>query len=130
MQVTKSQPFSEQTTRIRALSSLTGRDAASVRAAVRSTGNRYRVEEHDDYDGYLSLLLTPDEAGRCAFLVSGRVGAVDLAALQGDEMTGLGRFPSVGAAMLALRTALGADASGSADAAAPCLPPAMIAGAR
>jgi hypothetical protein len=105
MQIT---PQQLDTATVRALSSLTKRDAAAVRATVRATGNLYRVDEHDDYDGYLSLLLTPLQAG-CGFLVSGRTGAIDLAELQGDEMVPLGRFPSIGAAMLSLRPALERD---------------------
>lgn len=91
---------------VRALSSLTPRDAAAVRATARATGNLYNVQEHDDYDGYLSLLLAPQDETASGFLVSGRTGAIDLAELQGDEMVPLGQFPSIGAAMLALRPAL------------------------
>lgn len=109
VQTTPRQLEAERTATIRALSSLTKRETAAVRATVRSTGNLFAVEEHDDYDGYLSLLLTPEQEGAAAFLVSGRINAVDLAELHGDEMLCLGRFPSIGAAMLALRPALERD---------------------
>ena len=39
-----------------ALSSLTRRDADAVRATVRAAASSHTVQEHDDYDGYLSLL--------------------------------------------------------------------------
>jgi hypothetical protein len=106
VQATPVQLGAEHSATIRALSSLTRRDAGAVRATVRAAGDVYAVEEHDDYDGYRSLLLTPPQEGRAAYLVSGRTGAVDLAAVQGDAMTALGCYPSIGAAMLVLRTAL------------------------
>ncbi len=88
---------------VRALHSLTRRDFDVVRAAVRLAGGGWTVEQHDDYEGYCLLLLTP-HAGvdRPGFLVSGRTGAIELATVCGDEMTPLGSFPSIGAAMLAL----------------------------
>jgi hypothetical protein len=109
VQPTPWQLETSHTASVRALSSLTRRDAAAVRATVRATGDVYSVEEHDDYDGYLSLLLTPPQERQAAFLVSGRTGAVDLAEIRGDTMVALGRFPSVGAAMLTLRPALEGD---------------------
>lgn len=118
VQATPGQLRLDQTATIRALSSLTRRDAAAVRATVRAAGNFYAVEEHDDYDGYLSLLLTPPQEG-ATYLVSGRTGAVDLAAVRGDSMTALGCYPSMGAAMLALRSALeneGEDAAAHEEA--------------
>ena len=91
---------------IRALSSLTRRDADAVREIVRALGGAFGVQEHDDYDGYLSLLLTPAQETAPSFLVSGRVGAIDLAEFDDDDMTPLGTFASIGAAMLVLRPAL------------------------
>jgi len=91
---------------VRALSSLTRRDADAIRATVRAASCSYAVQEHDDYDGYLSLLLTPASDALPSYMVGGRTGAVDLAELQGDDMTALGTFPSIGAAMAVLRPAL------------------------
>ena len=107
---------------IRALHSLNRRDADAVRATVRAAARGHVVEEHDDYDGYLSLLISPADENGAAFLVAGRTGAVDVAELRGDEMIALGTFPSTGAAMAVLRPALGRSveptASPVADAAA------------
>ncbi|MDP9096398.1 MAG: hypothetical protein M3N26_07610, partial [Pseudomonadota bacterium] len=76
-------------------------------ATVRAAGGSYAVTAHDDYDGYLSLLLTPECGQGPSFLVSGRGGAVDLAELHGDDMVVLGRqLASIGAAMLVLRPKL------------------------
>lgn len=91
---------------IRALSSLSRRDAEIVRATVRAAASCHHVQEHDDYDGYLSLLITPTDEVRPSFMVAGRSGAVDVAELWGDEMMTIGTFASIGAAMVVLRPAL------------------------
>lgn len=91
---------------IRALRSLTRRDADAVRYTVRAAATGYTVQEHDDYDGYLSLLVTPADDRGTSYLVAGRTGAVDIAQLQDDDMALLGTFPSIGAAMIVLRPAL------------------------
>ncbi len=96
----------EQISLVRALSSLTRRDADAVRAALRAAGSILTVAEHDDYDGYLSLLLTSPEAGASGYLVSGRTGAIELAELSGDDMMVIGHFASIGPAMLSLRARL------------------------
>ncbi len=96
----------QRTAPVRALSSLTRRDADAVRAAVRAAGATHVIEEHDDYEGYLSLLLTASEAGASSYLVAGRTGAVELAVLRGDDMTALGTFASTEAAMPVLRGAI------------------------
>lgn len=87
---------------VRALSSLTRRDADAVRATVRAAGAAHALEEHDDYDGYLSILLTAP-AGAASYVVAGRTDSVELSELRGDEMTTIGIFASTGAAMLVLR---------------------------
>ena len=62
---------------VRALSSLSRRDVAAVHATVRAAARLHTIQEHDDYDGYLSLLITPTDAGRPSFMVAGKTGAVD-----------------------------------------------------
>lgn len=91
---------------IRALRSLTRRDADAVRSTVRAAATGYTVQEHDDYDGYLSLLISPPNDSASSYVVAGRTGAVDVAALQNDDMAPLGTFPSIGAAMIVLRPKL------------------------
>lgn len=103
----------DTTATIRAFSSLTRRDANSVRATLRAAACSYTVQEHDDYDGYLSLLVVPADDVRASYMVAGRTGAVDLAELQGDDMASLGTFPSIGAAMAVLRPALERNQPGS-----------------
>lgn len=103
---------------VRALRSLTRRDADAVRATIRVAGGEWTVEEHDDYDGYLSLLIAPARDGGPAYLIAGRTDAVELAELRGDEMIALGAFPSIGAAATVLRHRL----AGSCWAADPARP--------
>ena len=114
VQTTRQSTKPEHAAAVRALRSLTNRDAAAVRAAIRSAGDRFAVEEHDDYDGYRSFLLTSLHDNETGFLVSGRGGAIDLAELQGDEMTALGRYSNIADAMLALHPALGRNRPASA----------------
>ncbi|RYF03592.1 MAG: hypothetical protein EOO40_12060, partial [Deltaproteobacteria bacterium] len=57
---------------IRAFRSLTRRDADAVRSTVRAAATGYTVQEHDDYDGYLSLLLTPLDDTAASYVVAGR----------------------------------------------------------
>lgn len=97
------------TVNIRAISSLSRRDVAAVHATVRAAAMRHTIQEHDDYDGYLSLLITPVNPAHPSFMVAGKTGAVDLAELWGDDMVALGTFPSIGAAMIVLRPALESD---------------------
>ncbi|MDP9095252.1 MAG: hypothetical protein M3N26_01630 [Pseudomonadota bacterium] len=98
-------PVSSDTS-IRALSSLTRRDADAVRSTVRAAATGYTVQEHDDYDGYLSLLVTPADDAGVSYVVAGRTGTIDVALLENDDMASLGTFPSIGAAMSVLRPAL------------------------
>ena len=106
-------PHESQSATIRAFSSLTRRDADVVRATLRAAACSYTAQEHDDYDGYLSVLLTPADQTRPSYMVAGRTGAVDLAELQDDDMAALGTFPSIGAAMAVLRPALERNHPGS-----------------
>ena len=103
---------------IRAFSSLTRRDADAVRATLRAAACSYSVQEHVDYDGYLSLLLTPADETRPSYMVGGRTDAVDIAELQDDDMAALGTFRSVGAAMAVLRPVLERNRPGSTSATA------------
>lgn len=99
-------------TSVRALRSLTRRDADAVRSTVRAAATGFTVQEHDDYDGYLSLMVSTDDATARSFVVTGQTGAIEVAALHEDDMVPLGKFPSIGAAMIVLRSALEqADAS-------------------
>lgn len=96
---------------IRALGSLTREDAETVERAVRDLAGAWSIEFHDDYEGYLSLLILPllpaadnDAPG---FLVSGRTGAVEVAELRGDGFQTLGCYASASEAAAALRRSCG-----------------------
>lgn len=91
---------------VRALGSLTDGDVAAIRAAVLAEGGRYWLEQHVDYDGYVSVLVSAKADADRAFLVSGRRDAVELSAVKGEAIFPLGAFDSVDATILALRPAL------------------------
>lgn len=93
-------------TSVRAFRSLTRRDADAVRSTVRAAASGFSVQEHDDYDGYLSLVVTAADTAARSYVVTGQTGAVEIAALHQDEMVPLGKYPSIGAAMIVLRSAL------------------------
>ena len=107
------QPQASASATIRAFTSLTRRDADAVRNTLRAAACCYSANEHDDYDGYLSMLLTPADEAHPSYMVGGRTGAVDIAELQGDDMAALGTYPSIGAAMAVLRPLLERNQPGS-----------------
>ena len=55
---------------IRALSSLTRRDVDAVHAALRAAACSYAIHEHDDYDGYLSMLITTGDGTDPSYMVA------------------------------------------------------------
>jgi hypothetical protein len=92
---------------IRALRSLTQQAVGTVSDAIAGVPGQWTVEGHDDYDGYLSVLISPEgEADAPSFLISGQVGQIELAQFQGDELLTLGRFEDLEATTVELVRAL------------------------
>jgi hypothetical protein len=92
---------------IRAFRSLTQQAVGSVSDAIAGVPGRWTVDGHDDYDGYLSVLISPEgEADAPSFLVSGQVGQIELANFNGDELHTLGRFEDLEATIAGLVEAL------------------------
>ncbi len=93
---------------IRALRSLTGQAFEAVRVAIAELpGGGWVLDAHDDYDGYLSLLISPERGSDApSFLISGQVGLMEVAKFQGDELHTLGRFESLEATIAELVRAL------------------------
>ena len=99
-----SQAWEQGPVTLRALRSLTPRTLDTVRSAITDVPGLWVVEQHDDYDGYLSILISPETGGddQPTFLISGTIGQVELAHSQGDELHTLGRFADVDATIAAL----------------------------
>jgi hypothetical protein len=91
---------------IRALRSLTRQAFEAVSDAISDVPGM-TLERHDDYEGYLSVLIS-SEAGTDApsYLISGQVGRIELAQFQGDELHTLGRFEDIEATTAELVRAL------------------------
>lgn len=76
---------------IRALHSLTHSDATRVGQALQTVAPDWQIAEHDDYNGYLSVLISKgdDDAEGRSFLISGLVDRVELAELRDDKLVQL-----------------------------------------
>ena len=79
---------------IRALHSLTAQTAETIGRTIADLDRGWSVQTWDDYDGYLSILIEPvdQDAAQPSYLISGTVKRIELAKLEGDEMTTLGAF--------------------------------------
>lgn len=92
---------------IRALRSLTRQAFEAVADAIGEVSGSWALEQHDDYDGYLSALISPEgDRDAPSYLISGQVGQIELAQLQGDELHTLGRFEDIAATIAELVRAL------------------------
>ena len=61
----------------------------------------WAVEHHDDYDGYLLIMISPNESSthpRASFLISGKADEIDVAELHDEELRHLGCFSTIQAA--------------------------------
>ncbi len=93
---------------IRALRSLTSDQAEIVSKAVTAVPGEWAVEYHDDYDGYLLIMISPDPSSSAgpAFLISGKADEIDVAELHDDEMHQLGCFSTIEEATAELANAM------------------------
>lgn len=92
---------------IRALRSLTPQAFAAVRDAICTAPGAWALEQHADYDGYLSFLVSPEgDHDAPIYVISGRLGQIELAQFQDDELRTLGQFADIEAAIAALIAAL------------------------
>lgn len=82
---------------IRALSSITLDQADKLTEIIRGVGPRWEVQTFDDYDGYLSLLVTSliQSENEKSFSITGKAEYLELWQVQGDDFTPLGSFNSV-----------------------------------
>jgi hypothetical protein len=92
---------------IRALRSLPQQAFAAVRDAIYTVPGDWTLEQHADYDGYLSFLVSSEgNHDAPTFVISGRLGQIELAQFQDDELRTLGQFADIEAAIAALIAAL------------------------
>lgn len=88
---------------IRALRSLRENVVEAVRETVLEMASPWSLECHDDYDGYLSVLVSHErDPNAPSFLISGKVGQIEMATLHDDELRTLGRFNDLGDAIAEL----------------------------
>lgn len=105
--MTKDKPVRTQNVEsatIRALNSITFAQAEIIVQAVRATGPGWDVQTADDYDGYLSILITPDVSAdkQTSFFVAGTTQRLELFEAYDDSMTSLASFNDVEGLSVAL----------------------------
>lgn len=79
---------------IRALSSITLDQTEIIVQAVRATGRGWDVQTTDDYDGYLSIMVTPSISAdkETTFFVAGTAQRLELFKAYDDTMTSVASF--------------------------------------
>ncbi len=88
----------QNSTLVRAFLSLRASDVEIVAHAVDGFGGSWSVQTCDDYDGYLFILVEPSaqRAGQLpSYMISGKTGQIELAAVDGDDCQTLGRFGDI-----------------------------------
>jgi hypothetical protein len=86
---------------VRALSSMRVAEIALITDVVADVSDRWSVHTHDDYDGYLSILVEPagsDHACRPSYLVSGTANHIELDQVRGDKLSTMAAFETMPAA--------------------------------
>ena len=87
---------------IRALSSITPEQADLVADRLAELAGSWLVERHDDYDGYMSIVISAGDIDGPTVIMSGRVDAIDLSEMRDDHLHTHGRFSDMDAAIGAL----------------------------
>ena len=77
---------------IRRLRSISMAQAGVIADAVAALPVSWRVECHDDYDGYLSIVVSLDGQDAPTFAVSGKSDRIELCEIQDDELHARGCF--------------------------------------
>ena len=83
---------------IRALRSLTSDQAEIVSKVVAALPGNWAVEHHDDYDGYLLIMISPNEFSthpRPSFIISGKADKIEVAELHDEDLRPLGCFNTI-----------------------------------
>ena len=80
---------------IRRLHSISPAQASVVAQAVAALPTPWRVECHDDYEGYLWIVVSRDGHDAPTFAVSGKLHQVELCEIRDDELNARGGFSTV-----------------------------------
>ena len=81
---------------IRQLRSITLAQAGTVARAVATLSAAWRVERHDDYDGYLSLVISQDDDDEApTFAISGEADRIELCEVRDDALHAWGCFNTI-----------------------------------
>lgn len=82
---------------IRAIRSLTETQADAVRQAVGALSAGWSIDQHEDYEGHLSIVVSRDDRNGtgATFLISGSVDRIELAELRADQLNRLGCFRAI-----------------------------------
>ena len=87
---------------IRRLRSISPAQADVVAQAVAALPAPWRVERHDDYDGYLSVIVSLDKEDASTFALSGKADRIELCEVRDDELHPRGCFGTIADATNAL----------------------------
>lgn len=107
-QTDRTDSFEQGPVTIQALRSLSRQQAERIRRTVADVSGRWAMESHYDYEGYLSILLSPAELGReyPVHIVSGTIARIEVSTMDGDTLHQLGAYATIGQAAVRLRAAL------------------------
>ena len=90
---------------VRSLHSLRDSDVRIIEAMLAATSGKWSLERHDDYDGDLSVLLSPECGGgaRPSFFLHRTAAGIHLVDASLDGYRPLGTYKALSAAILRLR---------------------------
>lgn len=100
-----SQTFINQETlpvAVRALRSITQDQVRTAVQALSAHDDLWIVDQHVDYDGYLSLVIT-HHVHIATFVISGTVDRIEIAVLREEELQPLGVYQTFDEALLQIR---------------------------
>lgn len=87
--------FEQGSVVIRRLRSLGWVQAGIVAQAIATFEPNWRVDSHNDYDGYLSLVVSSDDENAPTFAISGKADAIELSEVRDDALHSRGCFGSM-----------------------------------
>lgn len=80
---------------IRGFHSISPAQASVVAQAVAALPVPWRVECHDDYDGYLSVIVSSTDGDAPTFAISGKADQIELCEVRDDTLCARGCFGTI-----------------------------------